>query len=778
MHNRLTTVLAEYGARRSSSQAYPSLTEYNTRRPSQDPVYLQYALPGAAESYLQQYSTAYDRQNDHMNNGASPIYHQPRATFEATPSNYHDFPSRRNLQVSYKPQRGTRGALVYIYLDSSSDLLSPIPLIATLMFATHSVPADLTRLGTREQDVYKYKYLASAPAPAFSETGSSNSNIPLSLQLQEQSTLDVSLFDIGEWLYEDSKQLAHRSSPHEVSRKRKVTDEPSDTPQSTKRATLSEQQNTQSQEYRSFPYPSSSSANPQSLYNAINTMERKYTAYGRSQLLQSLQPESNTIGSQDLIGGASTLQSLTRPPMGQTPSWNSLKAGPYQSGRNPQANAASSFQASSLSSPSLVNPTLVRTSTLAPQPSPGTASAGPFSDGSLNSYTLYPDRAVLEMRGDLDAMQHNWTPEERAAKRRIVRFWREQNGTTLNAYFKSVRADEQPLPHEHRISCMFWEEQNECYLTSCDTISILESLIGIDFDMKEKNRIRRNLQSYEPCTLSKGKEDSESFFKLVMGFSSPKPRHIEKSVKVFKWKRLEQALKKIISKYVRSMSLVLAPRNTDLYQCADPQSIPGPSRSHPSSNFSGSQSEAGADRYSALSSRSTSGSTVSGAYDQAHKSNTLSPPNASHALPSYSHASPVQQFPGPSLSHSYTVPSLSQYISNSPYAAQVSIPSLSSGSTASTMGRRRSSDAPTDDSLAPANYYSSRPRTITSFASPYTTQELSDAAATVALPGRASMDLSAYLNTDAASSDGIGGAHYGRFSGVKDEAEATQFKQE
>ena len=98
------------------------------------------------------------------------------------------------------------------------------------------------------------------------------------------------------------------------------------------------------------------------------------------------------------------------------------------------------------------------------------------------------------------------------------------------------------------------------------------------------------------------------------------------------------------------------------------------------------------------------------------------------------------------------------------------------------MERRRSSDAPIEDSLTSTGYYSRRPRAITSFASPYTPQESHEAEATfglpVGLPGRASLDLSAYLNTDAASLESIGDAQYRRYSGVKDETGVTQFKQE
>merc|ERR1712169_168248 len=55
-------------------------------------------------------------------------------------------------------------------------------------------------------------------------------------------------------------------------------------------------------------------------------------------------------------------------------------------------------------------------------------------------------------------------------------------------------------------------------------------------------------------TVSKAKPDSEEFFKVIMGFPHPKPRNIEKDVKVFPWKILSVALKKIISKYSASYS--------------------------------------------------------------------------------------------------------------------------------------------------------------------------------------------------------------------------------
>lgn len=89
-----------------------------------------------------------------------------------------------------------------------------------------------------------------------------------------------------------------------------------------------------------------------------------------------------------------------------------------------------------------------------------------------------------------------------------------------------------------------------CYVTSVDAIYLLEALVGTRFTVEEKNRIRRNLEGFRPITVSKAKPGSEDFFKLIMNFPNPKPRNIEKDVKVFPWEILGPALKKIIGKYV------------------------------------------------------------------------------------------------------------------------------------------------------------------------------------------------------------------------------------
>ena len=93
-------------------------------------------------------------------------------------------------------------------------------------------------------------------------------------------------------------------------------------------------------------------------------------------------------------------------------------------------------------------------------------------------------------------------------------------------------------------------------MTSVDTIYLLEQLVNVRVTVEEKNRIRRNLEGFRPLTVSKAKADSEEFFKVIMGFPVPKPRNIEKDVKVFSWKILSHALKKIISKYVSHLAIM------------------------------------------------------------------------------------------------------------------------------------------------------------------------------------------------------------------------------
>jgi hypothetical protein len=195
-------------------------------------------------------------------------------------------------------------------------------------------------------------------------------------------------------------------------------------------------------------------------------------------------------------------------------------------------------------------PTLVRTSMANRQAALATANDLP----SFNPYTVFPNsKAKLKIMGDMMSMTKGWDTEERGAQRRLVEFERSQVGNTIEATFKAVSPTERS-PSNPCISCIWWERKQQYYCTSVDTIMLLESLVSVVFTVEEKNRIRRNLEGFKPYTVSKTKAECDDIFKLIMGFPAPKPRNIEKDIKIFYWSHLESALKKIIGKYVGAPS--------------------------------------------------------------------------------------------------------------------------------------------------------------------------------------------------------------------------------
>ncbi|RKP34705.1 hypothetical protein BJ085DRAFT_4739, partial [Dimargaris cristalligena] len=163
------------------------------------------------------------------------------------------------------------------------------------------------------------------------------------------------------------------------------------------------------------------------------------------------------------------------------------------------------------------------------------------------------NKAKLDIEGDLDQVVYDWSAEESGNRRRLVQFWRRHEHNHIVCGFKPVAAAER-VQNSIVVSCIYWDDKNDFFITSVDCIYLLEALIGVRFTVEEKNRIRRNLEGFRPLTVSKSKDDSTTFFKLIMSFPNPKPRNIEKDVKVFHWRVLSFALKKIIGKYTASYS--------------------------------------------------------------------------------------------------------------------------------------------------------------------------------------------------------------------------------
>lgn len=436
------------------------------------------------------------------------------------------------------PEQGISGSTVTLQLRSSYDLeTNPHTLI--VMFGIKKCIAALQKV---DYDDDWYNYLLSVEVPPFPSTNAWNPTMMLKLQIEDKNAQLRSQSDAGKFTFTDmSPNLAYQPSP-EFSRKRRYSTEFGDTQDYTdnnpaKRANTMRFQakpRGMSEAYSAAqisPLPAQSSLS--NAYGGAYDLS-KQTNY-TSQLSQKGFAVPSGVGL--------TQPDFKLPQMSPNlPSYGHYSSA-ARTGRSPGAMAVPPSGTSGYAtSGALPAPVLVRATSL---PQAGNASASqPF-----NPYSMYQTKAILKIDGDLEKMSEEWTQEELDAKRRLVEFKRSQHGSTITTSFAPVTPEARPT-RSICVSCIWWEEKDECFITSVDTIYLLEQLVNVRFTVEEKNRIRRNLEGFRPMTVSKAKADSEDFFKIIMGFPNPKPRNIEKDVKVFSWKVLAQALKKIISKYV------------------------------------------------------------------------------------------------------------------------------------------------------------------------------------------------------------------------------------
>ncbi|CAO3573966.1 unnamed protein product [Mortierella alpina] len=276
------------------------------------------------------------------------------------------------------------------------------------------------------------------------------------------------------------------------------------------------------------------------------------TTYDAGLYSQSLQPTS-PFGSRASLSGSYRAGYYSSTPMiaphvPTSYSQSDLAASSAYTLATSGANHNTSYVHSSNYHPQPVAP-----SSYLPQAHPSTNLGGGLPLSTYNPYATLLNKANLKFNGNMDDMAINWSGEEWESHRRLVQFWRRQEQNDIHCSFAPV-APADRLPNSIVVSCIYWQEKNDCFLTSVDCIYLLESLIAVRFTVEEKNRIRRNLEGFRPITVSKCKPESAEFFKLIMSFPNPKPRNIEKDVKVFPWKVLPYALKKIISKYTASYS--------------------------------------------------------------------------------------------------------------------------------------------------------------------------------------------------------------------------------
>ncbi|KAJ5467035.1 hypothetical protein N7475_004787 [Penicillium sp. IBT 31633x] len=431
--------------------------------------------------------------------------------------------------VTYSPQRGSEGTRVMVQIQCPYDLHDSTYAALYLVFGAkkcESLPHFLGFQGSA------FQYGLSADVPAFLSTGSPSLAVPISVSMETQDDCPAISLQVGVFTYE---QLPHPSSAGD-SRKRKFSSYSDVTV-----APSAKRHNgpvIPKVEHHEGYHSRSVSASYSPYLQPLPAMAGFVAPYHSA-------PSPQT-GAVHYSSVSATPQPALRAPSPLTPAWSPSYVSVSSDGRN--AGLAMSHGVPQNKGPSQrgqSTPTLIRTSTI----QTNTMS----HNAAFNPYAMYPTKAMLKLNGDLDTMTQSWSKEERACQRRLVQFTRSQTGSTILGEFKAVTPEDR-APSSICISCICWEDKDECYVTSVDTIYLLESLVAVRFTVEEKNRIRRNLEGFRPLTVSKAKADSEEFFKLIMGFPAPKPRNIEKDVKVFPWKVLSHALKKIIGKYSASYS--------------------------------------------------------------------------------------------------------------------------------------------------------------------------------------------------------------------------------
>ncbi|KAJ9318351.1 hypothetical protein DTO271D3_1608 [Paecilomyces variotii] len=497
---------------------------------------------------------------------------------------------RATLQIpevtSYSPQRGGEGTKVFVQIQSPYDLHNR--LCATyVIFGSKKCECLPHFLGFSNS---VFQYALSVDAPAFALSGSPSAAVPLQVVIENQPGYSPLTLQVGVYTYE----TVDHDSPSDDSRKRRVSISDNAAPRPTKRP--SAQQLRIKEDADAYSYNDSASSPSYSSFLQTPTTMSVFPAPYRT----ASSPKASFIHHSR---GSSAPQPAIHTPSPLTSSWSPSFGMVSHVSRSPHLAAASAPSQKTMLSPARPqNPTLIRTSTI----QQGSGSVGP---PAFNPYAMYPSKAVLKLNGDLDSMAENWTGEEKEAKRRLVQFTRMQSGSTIQADFQPVSPEDR-TPNSICISCIYWDGKKECFVTSVDTIYLLESLVGVRFTVEEKNRIRRNLEGFRPLTVSKAKPDSEDFFKVIMGFPAPKPRNIEKDVKVFPWKILSHALKKIIGKYSASYSSTAGALPTPI--CS---SYPGNS----------SASDSGTDVQHAGSPQSVSDSVTSSTYSTGMTSAVFSP---------------------------------------------------------------------------------------------------------------------------------------------------------
>ncbi|KAL8980383.1 MAG: hypothetical protein Q9177_005898, partial [Variospora cf. flavescens] len=499
---------------------------------------------GHLESSTQQ-DTLYDQETGRL--VLSPAFYREAPAIYDTQT--HDAQSclRSCPQVSeWRPSKGPPGTQFYIFIKSEDDLKHPSYPRIVLMFANRQCPAILTRV---ESYSTTYDFVLTADVPPLSSTGWQGSDVPVRLHFQSLSGASAAMIKLGLFSY-TAHQRSFVSSPQGLLRgEDSLIDITSSTPAS--KLAVSQQLLTgKSCAHPSGSYGSRSPSHGSSVSRSLphSTSAPRFSPYEAAR--NNCRRRSSAVSRSSV--------STCSPPMPGGERWSSdyaVENGPTRS--SVKTGVAPATNSPFISTIANATPLLHRKSELA-------------KEDCLYRHWIKGPNVTLHIYGDPESMARNWTPAEKANKRRLVQFWRTQSGTSVSAGFKPVPAEEKS-PGTICVSCIWWEERGECFFTSVDNIQVLQLVAGQHLVVKEQNRIRRNVENMSPTTIRKRKKveegeeveeeeivveeegeeifNLEEFFKLVMGFNNPRPRNIEKRIKVFPWRLIGPILMKIMGKY-------------------------------------------------------------------------------------------------------------------------------------------------------------------------------------------------------------------------------------
>ncbi|KAH7128676.1 hypothetical protein B0J11DRAFT_431328 [Dendryphion nanum] len=452
-----------------------------------------------------------------------------------------------------QPCEGTAGSSLFLHIRTRFDLENEGFKLA-FMFESKRCAAVVQKV---EHIDDFYNYALHVEVPPFASTNTLNPTMMLKLRVEDANDQLIHELEAGKFTFTDmSPNLTYgsmQSSPALDKKRKYSTTDFGETQDGSENAKRANTMRVHAKPRSSSLAYSTASASPLPIQSSLSNAYGYSNAYDMGKQM-NYTPQLPQKALYAVPSGMNMQQTDMKPPaMSPNLSSYSQYSSMSQTRRSPSAlpTPHTPSRASVMPSPTAPAPLLVRATTISQ------AGGGPTSQ-PFNPYSmLTPSKAQLKIDGDLDKMSQDWTDEEIESKRRLVQFERSQSGSTITTTFAPITPEERPS-RSICVSCILWEEKGECYITSVDTIYLLEQLVAVRFTVEEKNRIRRNLEGFRPLTVSKAKTDSEEFFKVIMGFPNPKPRNIEKDVKIFKWSCLSHALRKIISKYTASYSSTAA----------------------------------------------------------------------------------------------------------------------------------------------------------------------------------------------------------------------------